>query len=103
MPTQILPAASLSSACRLPAAQAPVRAANDLICNALWAIGWTIFRVIANFSLLSGRGASPWIAVRGEAGEGVPVPSVGSVPLAQARSAAIRGRESTGTLEKGTH
>jgi hypothetical protein len=49
MPTQILPAASLRSAQRLPAARTLLRAANYLICTALWSIGRAICRVASNF------------------------------------------------------
>src|SRR5437016_745374 len=49
MSTRILPAASLSSARRLPAAQILFRASNDLICTALWSIGRAIFRGASNF------------------------------------------------------
>src|ERR1700730_9324126 len=49
MPTQILPAASLRGAKRLPAARALFLADNYLICLALWSIGRVIFRVAANF------------------------------------------------------
>ena len=49
MPTQILPAASLRSAKRLPAARVLFSAANYLICMALWSIGRAIFRIAANF------------------------------------------------------
>jgi hypothetical protein len=49
MPTQILPAASLRNADRLPAARLLCRAANYLICTALWSIGRAIFRVTSNF------------------------------------------------------
>src|SRR5260370_29408630 len=57
MPTQILPAASLRSAKRLPAAPTLFRAANYLICIALWSIGRAIFRVASNFlpALREGR------------------------------------------------
>ena len=49
MPTQILPAASLSSARRLPAARTLFRAANYMICSALSSIGRAIFRGALNF------------------------------------------------------
>src|SRR6266436_3366026 len=49
MSTQILPAASLRSAQRLPAARTLPWAANDLICMGLWSIGRAIFRVASNF------------------------------------------------------
>src|ERR1700682_1676143 len=49
MRTQMLPAASLRSAQRLPAARTLFRAANYLICIALWSIGRAIFRAAANF------------------------------------------------------
>src|SRR5260370_79811 len=49
MPTQVLPAASLRSARRLPAARTLFRAANYLICMTLWSIGRAIFRAAANF------------------------------------------------------
>src|SRR6266404_73553 len=60
MPTQTLPAASLSSAKRLPAARALFLAANYLICLALWSIEGAIFRAAVNFlpALREGRGAS---------------------------------------------
>src|SRR6266446_3741132 len=68
MPTQILPAASLSSATRLPAARALFLAANYLICLALWSIGRAIFRVAANFlpALREERGPSLSPLARGE-------------------------------------
>src|SRR5438309_312353 len=68
MPTQILPAASLRSATRLPAARALFLAANYLICLALWSIGRTIFRVAANFlpALREGRGPFLSPLARGE-------------------------------------
>ena len=49
MPTQIVPAASLRSTTRLPAAGALVRASNHLIWIVLWSIGRAIFRVASNF------------------------------------------------------
>src|SRR6267378_4148671 len=49
MSTQILPAASLRSANRLPAARARLRASNYLICRALWSIGAAIFGVRSKF------------------------------------------------------
>src|SRR4029077_15178077 len=49
MPRQILPAASLRSTTRLPAARAVVRASNHLIWVVLWSIGRAIFRAAANF------------------------------------------------------
>ena|SRR5437867_4143724 len=49
MPTQFVPAASLRSTTRLPAARALVRASNHLIWVALWSIGRAIFRVASNF------------------------------------------------------
>src|ERR1700732_2527001 len=49
MPRQILPAASLRSANRLPAARTLFEAANYLICTALSSIGRTVLRVAANF------------------------------------------------------
>jgi hypothetical protein len=49
MPTQILPAASLRSADRLPAARGLLRVSNRLISIALWSIGRVIFRVASNF------------------------------------------------------
>src|SRR5712671_5360852 len=57
MPTQILPAASLRSANRLPAARTPSWVSNYLICIALWSIGRAIFRVASNFlpALREGR------------------------------------------------
>src|SRR6266436_2599179 len=48
MPTQILPAASLRSANRLPAGRTLSWAANHLICLALWSIARAIFRAAAN-------------------------------------------------------
>ena len=57
MPTQILPAASLRSADRLPAARGLLWVSNRLISIALWSIGWVIFRVASNFlpALREGR------------------------------------------------
>ena len=57
MPRQILPAASLRSAQRLPAARALFLAANNLIYMALWSIGRAIFRGASNFlpALREGR------------------------------------------------
>src|ERR1700720_811636 len=49
MPTPNLPAASLSPQLRLPARQALVRVANDLIRRALWSIGVAILRAELNF------------------------------------------------------
>jgi hypothetical protein len=49
MPRSILPAASLRSAQRLPAARALFLASNNLIYMALWSIGRAIFRIAANF------------------------------------------------------
>src|SRR6266481_8008358 len=68
MPTQILPAASLRNAKRLPAARALFSAPNYLICLALWSIGRAIFRVAANFlpALREGRGAALSPLARGE-------------------------------------
>src|ERR1700720_876546 len=48
MPTQILPAASLRSANRLPAARTPSWAVKYLIFLALWSIARAIFRAAAN-------------------------------------------------------
>jgi hypothetical protein len=72
MPRQILPAASLRSAQRLPAARTLFRASNDLICLALWAIGRAIFRVAANFLLALREGCRPSLSPleRGEGLEG---------------------------------
>src|SRR6266478_8098712 len=68
MPTRILPAASLRSAQRLPAARTLFRAANYMICMALWSIGRAIFRVAANFlpALREERGPSLSPLARGE-------------------------------------
>ena len=57
MPTQILPAASLRSAQRLPAARALFLASNNLIYMTLWSIGRAIFRGASNFlpALREGR------------------------------------------------
>ena len=81
MPTQILPAASLRSAQRLPAARALLRVSNYLVCTALWSIGRAICRVASNFlpALREGEGADPGSQC-GEAGEGVPVPNVRFAP-----------------------
>src|SRR6266481_8705785 len=49
MPTPNLPAASLSPQLRLPARQALLRVANDLIRRALWSIGVAILRAELNF------------------------------------------------------
>jgi hypothetical protein len=49
MPAQIVPAASLRSTTRLPAARALVRASNHLIWVVLWSIGRAISRVASNF------------------------------------------------------
>src|ERR1700730_6977784 len=59
MPRQILPAASLRSAQRLPAAQALFLVANNLIYMALWSIGRAIFRGAANFLPALREGALP--------------------------------------------
>src|SRR4029077_10439972 len=68
MPTQILPAASLRSAQRLPAGRTLFWAPNYLICMALWSIRRAIFRVAANFlpALREGRGRSLSPLARGE-------------------------------------
>ncbi len=68
MPTQILPAASLRSAKRLPATRALFLAANYLICTALWSIGRAIFRVAANFLPALREGCCPSLSplARGE-------------------------------------
>src|SRR5690348_10221851 len=58
MPTQILPAASLRSANRLPAGRTPTWAAIYLICMALWPIAQAILRAAAHF-LPAGREAEP--------------------------------------------
>ena len=63
MSTQILPAASLSSTNRLPAAGAWVEGSNHLIWMALWSIGRAIFGAAANF-LPALREASPRARVR---------------------------------------
>ena len=65
MPTQILPAASLRSSNRLPAARALLWASNHLMYIPLWSIGWVIFGAGSNFSLLSGRGKQRLIAKGG--------------------------------------
>src|SRR5207302_10045736 len=49
MPTPNLPAASLSPQLPLPARQALLRVANDLIRHALWSIGVAILRAELNF------------------------------------------------------
>src|SRR3984893_5067059 len=49
MATWFLPAASLRSTHRLPAARALLLAANYLICRVLWSIGRTIFGVGSKF------------------------------------------------------
>src|ERR1700730_7004414 len=49
MSTQILPAASLRSTNRLPAAGAWVEGSNHLIWMALWSIGRAIFGAASNF------------------------------------------------------
>src|SRR5882724_4912072 len=49
MATWFLPAASLRSTHRLPAARALLIASNYLICQALWSIGPTIFGVGSKF------------------------------------------------------
>src|SRR3984893_3625737 len=68
MPTQILPAASLRGAQRLPAARALFLAANYLICLALWPIGRAIFRAAANFLPALREGCRPSLSplARGE-------------------------------------
>src|SRR5580704_9585796 len=68
MPAQILPAASLRSAKRLPAARALFLTANYLICLTLWSIGRAIFRVAANFlpALRERRGLALSPLARGE-------------------------------------
>src|ERR1700737_726594 len=68
MPRQILPAASLRSAQRLPAARPLFRAANYMICMALWSIGRAIFRVAANFLPALREGCRPSLSplARGE-------------------------------------
>src|SRR3984893_13924595 len=76
---QTLPAASLRSAQRLPAARTLFRVANYLICMALWSIGRAIFRIASNFlpalrerrgpaflrSIVLGAGLDPALAGRG--------------------------------------
>ena len=59
MPTQILPAASLRNANRLPAPRALVRAAYYLICIALWSIGRAIFGTVSNFLPVLREGMLP--------------------------------------------
>jgi uracil-DNA glycosylase len=59
MATQILHAASLRNANRLPAARALVRAAYYLICIALWSIGRATFQVASNFLPALREGALP--------------------------------------------
>src|ERR1700730_10858054 len=49
MSTQILPAASLRRANRLPAARTLSWASNCLVCMALWSIGRAILRAASNF------------------------------------------------------
>ena len=57
MPRQILPAVSLRSAKRLPAARTLFRVPNYLVCIAFWSIGRAIFRAASNFvpALREGR------------------------------------------------
>src|SRR5882724_8570450 len=88
MPTQILPAASLRSAQRLPAARALFLAANYLICLALWSIGRAIFGIAANFlpALREGRGPSLSPLARGEGLSGLFRRGDGRLLLAEARS-----------------
>src|SRR5206468_8836861 len=59
MPTLMLPAASLRSARRLPAARTLSWADNYLICMPLWSIGRAIFRVAANFLPALREGRAP--------------------------------------------
>src|ERR1700730_5493522 len=68
MPRQILPAASLRNAQRLPAARALFLAANNLIYMALWSIGRAIFRGAANFLPALREGCCPSLSplARGE-------------------------------------
>src|ERR1700730_11524002 len=68
MPRQILPAASLRSAQRLPAARTLFLVANYLICLALWSIGRAIFWVAANFLPALREGCRPSLSplARGE-------------------------------------
>jgi hypothetical protein len=49
MSAEILPAASLRSISRLPAARVLAWASNYLILMVLWSIGWAIFQVESNF------------------------------------------------------
>jgi hypothetical protein len=65
MATQILPAASLRNASRLPAPRALVRAAYYLICIALCSMGRAIFRVAANYLPALREGALPRGVERG--------------------------------------
>src|SRR5438067_13800802 len=58
MPTQILPAASLRSANRLPAGRTPSWTPNCLIRMRLWALSWANFRAVAHF-LPDGRELPP--------------------------------------------
>src|SRR6266436_8210632 len=59
MSTRLLPAGSLRSANRLPAARALFRASNYLIYRALWSIGRAIFGVAWNFLPALREGALP--------------------------------------------
>src|SRR5882672_1606256 len=63
MSKQILPAASLRSTNRLPAARAWVEGSNHLIWMALWSIGRAIFGAASNF-LPALREARPWARAR---------------------------------------
>src|SRR5260370_33035916 len=63
MSKQILPAASLRSTNRLPAARAWVEGSNHLIWMALWSIGRAIFGAASNL-LPALRGARPWARAR---------------------------------------
>jgi hypothetical protein len=87
MPTQILPAASLRSANRLPAARTLLRVANYLIRIALWSIGRAIVRVAANFLPVS----------QGEAGSSAPAPLPAMAPprRIRVRTPTIPARELT--------
>jgi len=71
MPTQILPAASLRSANRLPAGRTLAWVVNHLICMASWSIGRAIFRIVLNYlPALRERRALVIGALRSPNGEG---------------------------------
>ena len=92
MPTQLLPAASLRSIPRLPAARALVWASNYLILMVLWSIGRAIFRVESNFLPALREGRAAIVAIQAKCR---PLPSTSGARCRRVRRHAVLDRGSS--------